>query len=191
VPLAHIDPALQSVDALWTMSAPQETTTWRLATTLRIGCDLVSVALVGLGLLALGAGLRLSFGLSFVTSFSVAGSDASSIAVGVLLVGILGPIPALLARRVRVDLTDSSLFVQNMLRSYHVDLSEVERVRPSRYGVAIVYHRDGRRHVVDATAGEGWLDPTLIRRKAGRTRSIADAITERLPHSPGEPAPML
>jgi hypothetical protein len=159
-----------------------------MATTLRIGCDLVSVAFAGIGLLTLGAGLR----LSVVTSwFSVTGSDASSIAVGVLFVGILGPIPALLARRVRLDLTDSSLFVQNMLRSYRVDLSEVERVRPSRYGVAIAYHRDGRRHVVDATAGEGWLDPTLIRPKAGRTRSIADAITERLPHSPEEPAPML
>jgi hypothetical protein len=152
--------------------------TWRLPPVVRSVWDVTAVFLTGVGLLVLGSGFR----LSVVTSWlSVTGSNASNIALGVFVVGFAGPLTAVLSRRVRLDLSDSSLLVQNRFRSYRVELSEVVSVTPGDFGVVVVYNRDGRKRSLIATAGQGVLNPMLFTRKAVRSRSVADAITERLP----------
>jgi hypothetical protein len=134
--------------------------------------------------LVVGFLLALSFQLSFVSSWlSASGANAGDVVLGVaFLVG--GVLTVTMARRVRLEMTATSLLVQNMLRAYRVELSEILSVRPSRLGVNIGYHRDGRGHTLSATAGESLIDPIMFPRLATRSRWVANAITARLPNQP-------
>lgn len=151
----------------WYMSAPSETSTWRLAGSLRTLTYTLSLMLFGLGLLVIAGVVQ-------------AGSNVTNIVVGTVMAGVASPLPVLLARRVRLDLTPESLLVQNMLRSYRVDLSEVVSITPSRQGITIEYRRDGRSRYLDATAGEGLLDASLFPRMATRNQLIVDSITAQI-----------
>jgi len=161
------------------VSAPSRVLTWRLPPTLRALTYLAAALWCAAGLIfGIGAGLQLSFVTSWVDQ---PGSDVGNVLWGVAAIAA-AVTTALLFRRISLVLSDDTLLIQNVFRSYRIPLAEVVRVSPSLYGVSVEYLHDGRRRRKVATAGQGIKNAWIFKRN--RAQSISDVITAQLPPDP-------
>jgi hypothetical protein len=164
-------------------TTPSDTLSWRLPPAVRCLMYLVAALLCSVGFIfGIGPGLHLSFINSWVDQ---AGSRWINLLWGIgCIAGAVASV--ILLRRMVLVLGDNDLFVRNMFRSYRVPLTDIEKVSQTDYGVWLQYTRDGRSHLLTATAGIGLKAAWTAR--MSRSKTIARIITARLP-PPAVPTP--
>jgi hypothetical protein len=163
------------------MSSPSGTLMWRLPRSLRVFADLGAALGVAVGLVfGVGSGLQLSFITSWVDQ---PGSHASNLLWGIFVIAA-SLATVIWLRRVVLVLSDDSLFIQNMFRSYRIPLAEIVRVSTIPSGVYVEYLQDGRHQWRVAMASQGIKNAWVF--KNSRVQTIADIISARLPAAPAE-----
>jgi hypothetical protein len=137
---------------------------WRLTTAAWVSLGLVCAVFAAVGVLA-----------------ETWSGPSNKIGGAVLL--LVSPAAVYRALRVRLTIDGDTLRVQNMIHRHEIGLADVVRIEPSRFGVDIIYMRQGHRRRISATAAEGILDPVIFRRRVPRTLLVADEIAGHLPRT--------